>query len=193
MNYSVPDFKSISMNYKGINIISDGSGMHPLPIMDLLIEFKTNFNVSDFFENAPFVDQIEGEFSNNQLKIAGFTYYINQINSTTVSIGSTKNLEIIENKKQELFSVKGNLSSVLKIKGGGMIVSFIEVVPLFKSSKELFGNVEKFDITLIKETPQKAQVNGKLIFKKGHSTLNEIIKFSLVNKDLLNEFGLLKN
>ena len=142
------------------------------------MEFKKNFDIDAFLKEAEFVNQIDGSYFNYQLKIAGKTYYINQINNTTVSIGSTKNLETVENKTNQLFSVKGNLSSILKIEGGGMIVSFLEVVPLFKSTKELFANVHDFDITVNKESITKAKLNGKLDFKKNVSSFNEITKLN---------------
>jgi len=185
LNYNLPDFKAISFNYKGISIINDDSGMHPLPNIDLLLEFKKDFDIDAFLKEAEFVNQIDGTYFNYQLKIAGTTYYINQINKTTVSIGSTKNLETVENKTNQLFSVKGNLSSVLKIEGGGMIVSFLEVVPLFKSTKELFANVNDFDITVNKESITKAKLNGKLDFKENVSSFNEITKFILGNQNLM--------
>lgn len=185
LNYNLPDFKAISFNYKGVSIINDDSGMHPLPHVDLLMEFKKNFDIDAFLKEAEFVNQIDGSYFNYQLKIAGKTYYINQINNTTVSIGSTKNLETVENKTNQLFSVKGNLSSILKIEGEGMIVSFLEVVPLFKSTKELFANVHDFDITVNKESITKAKLNGKLDFKKNVSSFNEITKFILGNQNLM--------
>ncbi len=185
LNYNLPDFKAISFNYKGVSIINDDSGMHPLPHIDLLMEFKKDFDIDAFLKEAEFVNQIEGSYFNYQLKIAGKTYYINQINKTTVSIGSTKNLETVENKTNQLFSVKGNLSSILKIEGGGMIVSFLEVVPLFKSTKELFANVYDFDITVNKESITKAKLIGKLDFKKNVSSFNEITKFILGNQNIM--------
>jgi hypothetical protein len=185
LNYNLPDFKAISFNYKGVSIVNDDSGMHPLPHIDLLLEFKKEFDIDAFLKEAEFVNQIDGTYFNYQLKIAGTTYYINQINKTTVSIGSTKNIETVENKTNQLFSVKGNLSSVLKIEGGGMIVSFLEVVPLFKSTKELFANVNDFDITVNKESIVKAKLNGKLVFKENVSSYNEITKFILGNQNLM--------
>lgn len=175
----IPNLKSISFNYKGMNIVNDDSGMHFLPQIDLLIEFKNELSVSDLLKDSPLMKLIDAEYSDNQIKIAGQTYYIHQIDKSTVSIGITKTPSIGNNSKNELFSVKGNLSSVLKIEGGGLIMTLLEIVPAYKNSKELFKNVETFDIVIQKTTSKNAQLKGNLDFIKGHSALNEILKVLL--------------
>ena len=162
-----------------MNIVNDDSGMHFLPQIDLLIEFKNELSVSDLLKDSPLIKLIDAEYSDNQIKIAGQTYYIHQIDKSTVSIGITKTPSIGNNSKNELFSVKGNLSSVLKIEGGGLIMTLLEIVPAYKNSKELFKNVETFDIVIQKTTSKNAQLKGNLDFIKGHSALNEILKVLL--------------
>ena len=175
----IPNLKSISFTYKGMNIINDDIGMHLLPQIDLLLDFKTELSASDLLKDSPLLKMLGAEYSNNQLNIAGQIYYINQIDKTTISIGISKSPVINNNTKNELFAVKGNLSPILKVEGGGLIMTLLEIVPAYKTSKELFKNVETFDISIKKINSKKATLKGNLKFQKGHSALNEILKVLL--------------
>ena len=174
---SLPKIKSIAFNYQGMTIKKDDAGMHPLPEIDLLLEFKSPFSIATFLKTSVFVEKIGAIYTNNELTIAQETYFIQQINATTISIGKTKNLRLVKNKSNELFSSKGNLSSLLKIEGGGIIVSFLEITPLFHSSFELFNALDKFNIYICKTSRHQAKLKGNIVTKKGHSTINEAIKF----------------
>jgi hypothetical protein len=174
---SLPKIKSIAFNYQGMTIKKDNAGMHPIPEINLLLEFKSPFSIETFLKTSAFLEKIGAIYTNNELKIAQETYFINQINATTISIGKTKNLRLVKNKSNELFSSKGNLSSLLKIEGGGIIVSFLEITPLFHSSFELFNALDGFDVSICKTSNNQAKLKGNIVTKNGHSTINEAIKF----------------
>ena len=75
----------------------------------------------------------------NKINIGGKKYYIEQVNAKTVSISVSKSPAIISNRNSEIFAIKGDLSSLFKINGGGMIVTILEMIPAYKASKDLLN------------------------------------------------------
>jgi hypothetical protein len=144
-----------------------------------LLEFNSSFSISNLLKQDTLLSKIAGKYDNNTLSIGGKKYFVNQLNSKTISISVSDSPTIVSNKKNELFAIKGNISSLLKVEGGGMIVSLLEMVPAFKVSKELFSNLEDVNITVRKTNSKKADLNGKIIFKKDHFVMNEMMKFIL--------------
>jgi len=179
LGYKIPEIKAISFNYGGINIVSDDNGMTVLPDLDLLLEFRADFSISDFLKNDSLLEKIDAKFINNQLIIKGKSYYTKQLSKRTVLIGSSKTPNVVSNQTKEVFAVKGNLSTLLKIEGGGMIVSFLEIIPAYRASKELFNNTEDIEITINKTGVKKAKLIGVINFKKEHYPMTEFLKFFL--------------
>ena len=186
LGLTLPALKSLSINYGGINIQTNDDGMTVLPELDLLLEFKSAFKVEDLFKQDTILKKIGGKFENKIFKIGGKRYYYEQIDAKTISISSSVSTSIIRNKNQELFAVKGKLSSLLKIEGGGMIVSLLDMIPAYKASKELFTNIDDVNITLKKSKGNTAKMKGSIIFKKDHFVMNEMLKFALEMQMILN-------
>ena len=186
LGLKLPALKSCSMNYGGINIQSNDDGMTVLPEIDLLLEFKTAFTVEDLFKQDTILKKIGGKFENKIFKIGGKRYYYEQIDSKTICISSSKSTAIIKNKNQELAAVKGNLASLLKIEGGGMIITLLDMIPAYKASKELFTNIDDVNISLNKSKGNTAKMKGSITFKKDHFVMNEMLKFALEMQLILN-------
>ncbi len=186
LGLKLPALKSVSINYGGINIQTNDDGMTLLPEIDLLLEFKSTFSVESIFKQDTILKKIGGKFENNIFKIGGKRYYYEQIDSKTISLSSSESTAVIRNKSQELFAVKGNLSSLLKIEGGGMIVSLLDMIPAYKASKELFTNIDDVNITLKKSKGNKAKLKGSITFKKDHFVMNEMLKFAIEMQMILN-------
>jgi len=182
----LPALKSCSINYGSINIQSNDDGMTVLPEIDLLLEFKSSFTVEDLFKQDTILKKIGGTFENKIFKIGGKRYYYDQIDSKTICISSFKSTAIIKNKNQELIAVKGNLASLLKIEGGGMIITLLDMIPAYKASKELFTNIDDVNISLNKSKGNTAKMKGSITFKKDHFVMNEMLKFALEMQLILN-------
>ena len=186
LGLKLPALKSCSINYGGINIQSNDDGMTVLPEIDLLLEFKSSFTVEDLFKQDTILKKIGGTFENKIFKIGGKRYYYDQIDSKTICISSSKSTAIIKNKNQELAAVKGNLASLLKIEGGGMIITLLDMIPAYKASKELFTNIDYVNISLNKSKGNTAKMKGSITFKKDHFVMNEMLKFALEMQLILN-------
>ncbi len=186
LGLKLPALKSCSINYGGINIQSNDDGMTVLPEIDLLLEFKSSFTVEDLFKQDTILKKIGGTYENKIFKIGGKRYYYDQIDSKTICISSFKSTAIIKNKNQELIAVKGNLASLLKIEGGGMIITLLDMIPAYKASKELFTNIDDVNISLNKSKGNTAKMKGSITFKKDHFVMNEMLKFALEMQLILN-------
>lgn len=180
MGLNLPKIKSLSCNYRGMTILNNETGMHTIPNIDLVLEFKNAITAESILNNSELLNKIEGTFSDDQLTISNRSYHILQIDKYTIFIGTSEVPVFSDNA--EIIAVKGNLSSILKIEGGGLITSFLEIVPIYRASKELFDNTEDFEIIVKKTNDQKAQIKGNISFKKDHYAMNEFLKFLLESK-----------
>lgn len=176
---NLPPVKTISLNYRGLNIINDETGMHTLPEIDLLIEFKQPISASVSLNDKHLLTYLDAVFLGNQLIVNDKKYFIQQIGENSIYLGTNKNPSFSNNSNKEILSIQGNLSSILKVDGGGMIVSFLEIVPAYRASKELFNNTEGFNITLKKESKEHVKLTGEIYFKKEHFAMNEVLKLVL--------------
>lgn len=180
MGLKVPQIRSISMNYKGMQIVNNETGMHTLPNIDLVLKFKNPTSARSILNDTELLSKLEAQFHNNQLTIGNHTYYVQQLNKYTIFFGNSKNP--IFSNDPEIVAIRGNLSSILKIEGGGIITSFLEIVPIYRASKELFNNTKNFEVVIKKENEKFATIKGDITFKKGHYPMSEFLKFLLESK-----------
>ena len=173
IDLNLPEIKTISFNYSGLEM---GESMM-LPNINLIVQFHKNVSISSFLTNASIVNKLEAEVKENTLKIENKIYYFTQINSNTISIGTDKNITYTK-AKETVLNTNGNLASLFEIKNGGMFVSFLEGIPVYKAPKTLFNASEDFSLT-IKNDKNTYKLNGNLTFKEGHYSMNEMIKFIL--------------
>lgn len=180
MGLKLPQIQSISMNYKGMEIVNNETGMHTLPTIDLVLKFKNPTSVNSILNNTELLTKLEAKFHDNELTIGKHNYYVKQLDKYTIFFGKSKNP--IFSNNAEIIAIKGNLSSILKIEGGGIITSFLEIVPIYRASKELFDNTKVFEVVIVKENEKQAKIKGNITFKKGHYPMNEFLKFLLEGK-----------
>ncbi len=177
INLILPKISSFSCNYKGITIVKDGTGMHPLPEINVLIEFEKEVDIQSLFRASELEKTLGAEFTGKELIIGEKRYYIHQYDPKTVFIGISKVPPIVQNTKQLYFAIGGNLPAVLRIEGGGIITSFLEIVPVYRASKELFDNTKEFDVSIEKINNNDAKIKGLLHFNDGHYATDELLKF----------------
>jgi hypothetical protein len=169
---TLPDIKSVSFNYEGLEMMESVI----LPNMNLIIQFQEDVSTDEFLNNELFLSTLEATSQENSVIIEGKTYYIHQINSSCISIGIDR--KVNHTKSNHVFESNGNLSNLFEIKNGGMFVSFLEGIPVFKAPKELFNASENFTL-VIKRNDNRYKLDGELKFKEGVYKMNELTKFAL--------------
>jgi len=170
---TLPDIKSVSFNYEGLEMMESVM----LPNINLIIQFQEDVSTNEFLKNELFLSKLEATSQEEEVIIEGKTYYIHQINSSCISIGINKKVNYT--KSNHSFEINGNLGNLFEIKNGGMFVSFLEGIPVFKAPKELFNASKEFNLSIIKEEENNYKLDGELRFKKGTYTMNELTKFAL--------------
>lgn len=174
IDLNLPEIKTISFNYSGLEM---GEAMM-LPNINLIVQFHDEVSISTFLTNESIVTKLEAQVKENTLKIENKIYYFTQINSNTISIGTDKNITYTK-AKETVLNTNGNLASLFEIKNGGMFVSFLEGIPVYKAPKTLFNASEDFNLTIKEMNKNSYKLKGNLTFKEGHYSMNEMIKFML--------------
>ena len=176
-----PNIQRISMNYYGMELQESDDGLVIAPMFDLLLTFKDDFKINQIFEDFSILESLGYEKVGNKMISANkLNYYIDSIDSKNLFLG--KNLkQVIRKKNNTLFEIVGDQKALTTIKGGGFITSFIQVIPPFKASKNLFASIEKIHIKS-KQINKDVEIFGELKFKNNYYLYNEFLKFYLTMK-----------
>lgn len=179
LSKKIPAISAFSINYRGVNVINHSSGFLAIPDAELIIQCEEDFNVSDFFHDPEMIGNMDCELTDNYIRFDTETLYFKQLTPKSFYIGKDPSPALIENQEQNLMTIQGDLSPLTNIKGGGMMTAFLEMVPIFKASKNLAKSSEKIDFSISRISDNKAKIDGSLIFKEGHYPLSEIMRFLL--------------
>jgi hypothetical protein len=170
---NLPKIKAISFNYEGLEMMESIM----LPNLNMIIQFHDSLLVSEFLSNQTLLSKLEATSFENTISIEGKKYHFNQLSPFTISIGTDEKVEYTK-AKNIVLEANGNLSALFEIKNGGMFVSFLEGIPVFKGPKTLFNASKGFNLK-IEGSTNEFELNGALEFKEGHYTMNELSKFLL--------------
>lgn len=176
----IEDVDRISMNYYGTEIQETEKGVLFTPVFDLLLTFKNDFNMQSIFRDGKILEELGFEKENNIIHAGKLDYYIDSVDARTFFIGNQLK-QVVHRKSKTLFYVSGDLSNLTSIKGGGFISSFIELLPPFKASKNLFKQVSTVHFQAVPKG-NKVEVKGDLTFKNNTYLYNEFLRFFLTLK-----------
>ncbi|MGV3630340.1 MAG: hypothetical protein ACO1O6_04000 [Bacteroidota bacterium] len=177
---SIDQVDRISMNYYGTEIQETEKGILFTPIFDLLLTFKKEYSVQKMFGDFHFLEELGFEKENNIIHAGKLDYYIDSVDHHTFFIGNQLK-QVVHRRSKNLFSVSGDISNLTSVKGGGFISSFIEMLPPFKASKNLFKNLRTVDFEAV-PTGDKVKVTGQMTFTDNAYLYNEFLRFFLTLK-----------
>ena len=179
INIKVPEIQSLSMNYSGIEFGNLNNEMVVIPGIDLLITTKENFSIIDYLDSNLNAIHDEIIFENNKVIIGKYTYYIKQISPKSFYLGKTEKPILISNTNQTILEMSGDLSNFVNIKGGGFMMTILEMYPLYKASKKFIESTDHFDLNFKAIDSKYIQIKGSLKFKKDHFIASESLLFLL--------------
>lgn len=179
LSSEIPTISSFSLNYRGVNIINHSSGFLAIPDAEFVIHCEEEFNVSEFLHSPELTGTMDCELTNEYIRFDEETLYFKQLSPTSFYIGRNANPKIISGSEKNYLMIKGDLNPITNIKGGGMMTAFLEMVPIFKASKQLSKSSEKIDFSIVKTSDTKAKIQGQLLFKEGKYPLSEVMRFLL--------------
>lgn len=176
---SIPEINNISFNYSGAEFGEFNNEMVVIPSIDMVIQFKKTFTIDSFLiKNLAIIDS-RILYRNNKIIIGKYSFFIKQLDEKTIYIGKTNKPVFSQKKQQAIFQFSGDLSNLLKVKGGGLIFSLLEINPIYNSSKDFINNTEYIDIQLINKRKTDLYLHGSLKFKNKHYSASEIGLFLL--------------
>ncbi len=178
----LPDIKNVSLNLMGTKVINHSTGFIAIPQMELYIRTASNFSVRAFFQNTLLKEKLDYELGTNYISFQNEKVYFKQLSPTSFYIGKSEKPVLIKNQSKTIFNLKGDLSVLTHVEGGGMMTAILEMIPVYSATKHLSNNITTLNVELTLEKEDKAKFLGELSFKEGISPLNEIMKFLLVSQ-----------
>ncbi len=173
--FHLPDLMRISANYRGTNLENGAA-----PMADLLLEFESDIDLNQLYANEESWRQLgilPADFATSALKYGNISYTMKIVNKRTVFIGQNpSNLQHVKN--ENLFLLKGDLTKLTSIEGGGLIGMGINLYPPYRAGKDFFESVALANIQV---SPQKGKyiLNGKIRFKENQYPISETLKLFL--------------
>jgi len=177
LNIDRTNVQGISFNYYETTLVEEPS-FFIVPKFDALISLTEKYSIRqmlDSLENQGIIKVAD----NKRFVYGASVFYYKQLDSTTVFIGSSPDIEYIPYDSKYLFKLEGGLSHLTTVKGKGLMRVLLEAIPLFSASKELSRKVESINFTIVHEKGKPAKLEGTLKFKDEYYALTELLKFAL--------------
>lgn len=179
---NIPAIKEMSMNFMGTKVINHSSGFFVIPQIELLIECEKATDVSKLFNSESLIDYFDYTLENGAIRFQDERLYFKQLSATSFYLGITKDPNIQNNNSNDLITIQGALKPITRIEGGGMMTAFLEMVPMYRASKNLANHTETIQLSISKTSSKEAELKGNLKFQNGYYPMNEIMKFLLVSQ-----------
>lgn len=181
LGFNLPHITSISINYRNSELITEPKTAISVNA-DFLIGFNNSVNcdsiISTIINNTEALNIDGSRFSLN-----GSIYNYKQIDSNTIFIGN--NSFNIENlcTQNVLLKISGDPTAITTIKGESLSRRLLSIIPIFKASEQLANSIDEIDLEIKPQDNLNNLIQGEIIFKKDHYTINEILKFLIVARN----------
>jgi hypothetical protein len=183
-HYQLPNIRSISMNFRGTKILNNSSGFFVLPQMDLYLKTANPIDLAELVSNKELKAYFDYDIDSGSIRFQDERLYFKQLSPTEIYLGVTEIPNWKEHHTKELLILSGNIKPLMKIEGGGLMTSFLEMIPEYRASKQLSEHIDCFEFKMRHSGSSHALLQGKIVFKEGYHPMNEIIKFLLVGEFL---------
>jgi hypothetical protein len=180
----IPDIRSLSLNLRGTKIINHSSGFFVVPQMELYINTVSPINLIHVLSNTKLKSYFDYDLDSNWISFQDERLYFKQLSPSEIYIGITQNPHWKDHVAKELLVVRGNVKPLMKIEGGGLMTSFLEMIPEYRASKELCEHIDRLELTMRHSDRAQALLQGKIVFGENYHPMNEIIKFLLIGEFL---------
>jgi hypothetical protein len=178
IGFNSPEIDRISINYYGVELQeSSTSGLIVSPIFDLLLTFKKDFKTNDFLGDFKMLKDLGYKLEGNTIVANKINYFVDSIDSRNLFIGCHLD-KVVKRKNNLLLALNGDATMLTSIKGGGFLSSIVQVLPPFKSSKNLFDSFQEINL-VSKQNKNKVEIQGKIQVKENKFIYNEFLRFYL--------------
>jgi|GEM_PF-3861452 len=178
LGIKTPQVESIALNYQGLSVVQHEEGYYVIPSLALLTITKEPFSIHPLINAKKIKDVLGYKLSGDTLIFGDSKLFMKQLDDKTCYLGTNQNPQIVYSDKDVIFSLTGNLASLLEIDGGFMVSAALEIVPGLSATKTMFSHVNLCKLEA-KKVKNGISIQGNLSFKKGYSPMNEFLKLAL--------------
>jgi hypothetical protein len=181
-NFQLPvlnfdNIQKITVNYKELSVIENNTGYPGLPKLDVLLELKDSFNISDLNKSKSISGKMKME--SNTIDFGSVKYYVKQIDAKTIYFGVNPTPIITKVDNEILFHMRGDLSSLTKVKGKGITYGILTMNSVYSTFQKFFDVTKEIDLKLIRQNNNEAIINGSMTYQENKSILVETLNFIL--------------
>lgn len=168
----------ISLNYFGIEI-KENSFLPAVPKMDLLLSYSSKINLDSILYKFSHSYGIEfSKISNETYFLKNINLEIKQLSSNQIYLSSTSNKPNTIALNED-FYISGNANNLVKIENAGWKSLFLELIPMFKTSKTFINKTKNITTERINDKEQKITLQ----FKNKANSFHEILKLIVSIQD----------
>jgi hypothetical protein len=181
LNFQLPvlnfdNIQKITINYKELSVLENNTGYPGLPKLDVLLELKDTFSVANLSKNEAFTKL---KIVDNSIDFGSVKYYVKQIDAKTIYIGVNPTPTITKQENDILFHLRGDLSSLTKVKGKGITYGILTMNSVYGTFQKFFDVTKEIDLKLVKQNNNEAILNGSMTCQENKSVLVETLNFIL--------------
>lgn len=176
VSIELPEITSQQIILYGFEILNIDGKMFVLPEFDGVFRFNENI---EFKNEIQAFNHFAFEAGLDSYEVEDLTYFYQQIDSNEIFVGLNKNPDFHEKKGEVLFSITGFPASALNIKGSGIIARIAQLVPPVQHSKQLFNNLDHFELTTSALPNDSLKISGSMVFPEEKTASIELLKFLL--------------
>jgi hypothetical protein len=173
INFPFKDIRHISGNYSGFKFTENDS-IVGIPKIDLLISFKQKTKVDSLILNLMKQLNVEFPIRNNQVSFGKEKLYFSQITPKIIYLSTRNSTPKIE-KSSHPIKIAGDLTKITELENAGWKGMLIEVIPVFKSTKNLLQTTKNVEF-------KKVNANSYEILipmKENKNAYHELLKLAL--------------
>lgn len=182
------ELTGISIDYYGVQVensiegLPSIQGMLPLAKMNGVFRFRKPLTLEDAMNCFPAAIHK----SKSTVVMHGVLFHLRLIDQYNLFIGIDENA-VIPGSRADFFCLRGTLLNLTNVNSSSFFVKAIltnyQPIKVFRSFAEA---TDKVDFAIQRKSANELSVNGKIPFKAGKNSVNEVFKFFiLANPDLL--------
>lgn len=174
------DITGISIDYQGLTISNEAHGMPsiqgilPIPTANMVLRFKDKLNLDSIYNRFP--EEVRKE--NKTIIIEKKTYHLALLDDHHLFIGADESA-VVKKPSKTYFAIKGDLNSLAKFDGSFFVVVMLSNSKPVKTFSNFAKTTSNVDFSIKQKGPDNYTVKGKLPFKEGKNSINEVVKVVL--------------
>lgn len=174
------DITGISMDYNGLTISNETSGMPsvqgilPTPTANMVLRFKNKLNLDSIYNRFP--EEVRKD--NKTIVIEKKTYHLALLDNHNLFIGLDES-SVMKKSSKTYLAVKGNLESLAKFDGSFFVVAVLSNLKPIKTFSNFAKATNNVDFSIEHKDANSYTVKGKMPFREGKNSINEVVKLVL--------------